>query len=87
MRLHSDVALDALHSLVHLGARLATSIRGRTQCANLVEATAAPLYRRSPWRPRGVDGGHDLQAQVVSFQHMAKTKDGARVSQAVFTGV
>lgn len=47
----------------------------------------ARFEQQAPGRKQGVDGGHDLQGQVIDFEQAARPQDGALVGQPAHAGV
>jgi hypothetical protein len=85
---HSEVPLIALIGLMHLGITLTRTVLGRARCSNQGGIYyGAGLEQQAPLGQGGVDGRHDLQAQVVGFEQMAKPQNGGFIGQACGTGI
>jgi hypothetical protein len=77
--------LVALLGLVHLRVTLARAVLGRTGCRNQGGVHHRALFEQQAFGgQRGVDGGQDLNADVVGFEQVAKAQDGALIGEAVF---
>ena len=86
--LHSEVPLIALLGLMHLGITLPRTVLGRARYSNQGGVNnRSGLKQQAPLGQGGVDGSHDLQAQVVGFKKMAKPQDGRFIGQACGTGI
>lgn len=88
VRHHPEVPLVALLGLVHLGVSFTAAVLGRTRGSDQrgIDHRAA-LEQQALGRQRGVDGGQDLQAQVMGFEQVAKAQDRALIGQVVFARI
>jgi hypothetical protein len=85
---HAVMPLVALLRLVHFGVTGARTVLGGTGGGNQSGIDHRALFEQQAFgRQRGVDGGQDLNAQVVSFEQVAKAQDGALVGQVVFSHI
>jgi len=86
--LHAEVLLVALLAQVHLGVTLAVPVLGRTRrCDERGINHGAGLEHQPPGRQRGDDGGHDLRAQLLFVQLVAKSQNVALVGQSAHARV
>jgi len=82
VRLHAKVPLVALFGLMHIGVSLALVVLGRSGRSDQRGVHhGARLEHQTAINQLGVDGGQDLLAQPVYFEHVAKPHDGALVGQ------
>ena len=85
VRLHAEVPWIAFLGLVYLRVTLTVLILAGTGCRNHGGIhDRALLEQQALGRQGGVDGGQELNAQVVSFKQVSKPQDSALVRQVVF---
>ncbi len=88
MRFHAVVPLVSLLGLVHLRVTGTSAVLGGCRHSNQRGIHHRTLLEQQTLgAQRGVDGGQDLDAQVVGLQQVAEPKDGALVGQVVFAHV
>ena len=86
--LHAEMPLVALLYLMHLGVTLALAVLGRTGRSNQCGIDdRASLEHQAFGCQGGVNGGQQLDAEVVFFQQMAEPQDGGLIGQTPNAGV
>jgi len=86
--LYAEVPLVTLLGLVHLGILLPRAVLGGTGCGNQGGVNyRAGLKHQAFGGQGGVNGGQQLDAEVVIFEQVAEPKDGALIGEAANAGV
>jgi len=86
--LHSKVPLVCLLGLVHLGVSLTCAVLGGTWRGNQGGVHhRAGLEHQAFGGQGGIDGGQQLDAQVVLLKQVTESQDGALVRQSHSAGV
>jgi hypothetical protein len=87
MGFHTEMPLVALLGLVHLGVTLTTAVLGGTGCSNQGDVHhSSCLEHQALGGQGGIDGGQQLDVQIVLFKQMAWTWSFAKPHEGSLLG-